>query len=259
MTVTAPATTATDDRLVGAVALVTGASHGIGAAVASALVAAGAAVVSVDRAASTVAGVDAITCDLADVGATSKVVDDVVASHGRLDFLVNNAGLARHAAIAEIDLDEFDLMWAVNVRAVVQLTRDAMRVMAVPAGQGGRIVNVVSTAGLAGQPGESAYCATKFAVRGFTEAAAEEGRLSGVRVTGVYPAGVDTGFWDGAVGNRAGFTGNKAWLSPEQVAEQIVSVLRLPLDIDAPTLVIRHPGDADLAGMAAKLDRIRRS
>jgi short-subunit dehydrogenase len=146
-------------------------------------------------------------------------------------------------------------MWAVNVRAVIQLTRDAMRVMS----GGGRIVNVVSTAGLAGQAGEAAYCATKFAVRGFTEAAAEEGRLTGVRVTGVYPAGVETGFWDDAVGDRSGFTGDKAWLTPGQVASQIVAVLRTPVDIDVPTLVIRHPGDVDLAGMAAKLERIRRA
>src|SRR5262245_51613980 len=144
------------------VVVVTGAGSGIGAATARALADAGATVVGVDRA----------DVDLANTDATARVIPDVLDSYGRIDALVNDAGIARHAAVADIDLDELDAMWAVNVRAVVQLTRDAMLAMAPPRGNGGRIVNVVSTAGLAGQAGESAYCATKFAVRGFTEAAA---------------------------------------------------------------------------------------
>jgi NAD(P)-dependent dehydrogenase (short-subunit alcohol dehydrogenase family) len=259
MTVTEPVAVTTDTTLVGRVALVTGTSRGIGAAVARALVAAGACVVAVDRDPATVDGVDALAVDLAGADAAGTVVDDVLRRHGRLDIVVNNAGLARHAAVTDIDLHELDLMWAVNVRALVQLTRDAMRAMAPPHGHGGRIVNVVSTAGLAGQPGESAYCATKFAVRGFTEAASEEGRVVGVRVSGLYPAGVHTAFWDGAVGDPTGFTGDKQWLDPSVVADQVVALLRLPLDVDVPTVVVRHPGDTDAAAIAAKLERIRRS
>ena len=253
------ATNAASDALVGAVAVVTGASSGIGAAVAQQLLDAGSIVVAVDRDEATVDGVQQRCCDLGDAAATGGVIDEALAAHGRLDFVVNNAGLARHAAVADIDLAELDLMWSINVRAVIQLTRDAMRAMAPPRGRGGRVVNVVSTAGLAGQPGESAYCATKFAVRGFTEAAAEEGRLTGVRVTGIYPAGVRTPFWDDAVGDPAGFTGDKSWLQPSVVATQIVQLLRTPLDVDVPTVVVRHPGDTDLAAMAAKLERVRRS
>jgi NAD(P)-dependent dehydrogenase (short-subunit alcohol dehydrogenase family) len=245
--------------MTGSVVVVTGASSGIGAAVARALVESGATVVAVDRDPVSVDGVDALKVDLSDPSATATVVDDVVRAHGRIDGLVNNAGLARHAPVTEIDLADLDLMWAVNVRAVVQLTRDAMAAMAPPAGSGGRIVNVVSTAGLAGQPGESAYCATKFAVRGFTEGAAEEGRLLGVRVSGVYPAGVQTAFWDGAVSDRTAYTGDKQWLTPGDVAGQIVTLLALPLEVDVPHLVVRHAGDTDLAAIAAKLDLVRRS
>ena len=259
MTLTEAAAATADPTLLGRVAVVTGASSGIGAAVARALVAAGATVVAIDRDPATVPGVDALAVDLTDAASVGVVVDDVLRWHGRLDFVVNNAGLARHAAVPEIDLGELDLMWAVNVRAVIQLTRDAMAAMAPPRGDGGRIVNVVSTAGLAGQPGESAYCATKFAVRGFTEAAGEEARATGVRVSGVYPAGVHTPFWQGAVGDPTGFTGDKDWLEPAVVAQQIVALLRLPLDVDVPTVVVRHPGDTDVAGIAAKLERIRRS
>jgi short-subunit dehydrogenase len=239
------------------VAVVTGASDGIGAAVARALIGCATTVVAVDHAPATVDGVEECRADLRDIGATARVVADTVQRHGRLDFLVNNAGLARHAPVADLDLDDLQLMWAVNVRALVQLTRDAMVAMAAQGG-GGRIVNVISTAGLAGQPGESAYCATKFAVRGFTEAVAEEARLLGVRVTGLYPAGVRTAFWDGAVGDPVGFVGAKQWLEPAAVAAQVVALLHLPHDVDVPVVVVRHPGDTDLAATAAKLDLVRR-
>jgi len=241
------------------VVVVTGAAAGIGASIARILVASGDTVVAVDRDKCEVDGVDARVVDLGDPVATGTVIGDVLRTYDALDGLVNNAGLARHAAVADIDLDDLDLMWAVNVRAVVQLTRDAMTAMAPPVGRGGRIVNVVSTAGLAGQPGESAYCATKFAVRGFTEGASEEGRLLGVRVSGVYPAGVQTAFWDGAVADRVAFTGGKQWLAPDDVATTVASLLALPLDVDVPHLVVRHPGDTDIAGIARKLEQVRRS
>ena len=233
----------------GKTVVVTGAASGIGAATAALFRERGATVVGVDR-----EPCDGPQIDLTVEADVAEVVPAVLARHGRLDALVNNAGLARHAAVVDIDLDELDLMWAVNVRALVQLTRDAMRAMTA----GGTIVNVVSTAGLRGEPGESAYCATKAAVRGFTEGAAEEGRAVGVRVAGVYPAGVSTGFWDGAVGDRASFTGDKAWLSPADVALQVVHVVETPPHVELPSLVVRHVGDTDLQAVTAKLARVAR-
>ncbi|MDX6273440.1 MAG: hypothetical protein QOJ92_650 [Frankiales bacterium] len=243
--------------LLGRVVVVTGAARGIGAAVAAALRTEGALVVGVDRDPSPEADAQ-IVADLADRAQLEGVISRVWSEHGRLDALVNNAGLARHAPLNGLDLDELDLMWAVNVRATVALTRDAMRVMARPAGAGGRIVNVISTAGLQGQPGEAAYCASKAAVRGFTEAAAEEGRLVGVHVTGIYPAGVSTGFWDDAVADRAAFTGDKSWLEPAAVATQVVAVLALPPGIEVPTLVVRQAGDVDVGAVERKLGLVRR-
>ena len=244
--------------LQGKVVAVTGAAYGIGAATARALRAAGATVVGIDRLACGDAVDFSISADLSGAATAQRVIGDVIEAAGRIDALVNNAGLARHAAVTDIDAGELELMWAVNVRATIVLTRDAMRAMAKPAGDGGRIVNVISTAGLVGQPGESAYCATKAAVRGFTEGAAEEGRLCGVHVTGLYPAGVTTGFWDEAVGDRAAFTGTKRWLEPQSVADQIVGVLALPPDVDVPSLVVRAPGDFDAEAVARKLALVRR-
>jgi short-subunit dehydrogenase len=95
-------------------------------------------------------------------------------------------------------------------------------------------------------------------VRGFTEAAAEEGRVVGVHVTGLYPAGVLTGFWDGAVGDRGAFTGDKNWLAPDDVAAQVLAVLSLPDGVEIPTLVVRQAGDVDAAGVQRKLGLVTR-
>jgi NAD(P)-dependent dehydrogenase (short-subunit alcohol dehydrogenase family) len=238
------------------VGIVTGAGRGIGAAVAEALAADGAHVVGVDI--EPAGATENLRADLSDPRDAATVVPAALQRYGRLDFLVNNAGLARHSPAAEISLAELDLMWAVNARATIQLTRDAFKVMARPQGRGGQIVNVISTAGLAGQPGESAYCATKFAVRGFTEAVAEEGRPVGVRVHGIYPAGVATRFWNDAVPDPGGFIGAKEFLSPGDVAAAVRYLLSLPDDVDLPCLALRHVSDTDLDAIRAKLDSVSR-
>lgn len=242
--------------LAGQVAVVTGAARGIGRALVTALAAAGATVVGVDvePQADLAAGLHSLRADLANPDHLAGVLPEVVARHGRLDVLVNNAGLGRHAAVADIDPAELDQMWAVNTRATVLLTRDAFRLM----DSGGQVVNVVSTAGLRGEPGESAYCATKAAVRGFTEAAASEGLLRGIRVHGIYPAGVDTGFWEGAVGDVAGFADVTGFLRPEDVATVVLEALTAPSHRLTQQAVVRATGDVDLDAVRDKLSRVAR-
>jgi NAD(P)-dependent dehydrogenase (short-subunit alcohol dehydrogenase family) len=239
----------------GRVVLVTGAARGIGRAVVSALTAAGATAVPLDVDPSVQELPHALCVDLRDESAVLAAVQGLVETHGRWDALVNNAGLGRHNPVPDISTTDLDLMWAVNVRATILLTREAFRVMA-PAG-GGQVLNVVSTAGLRGEPGESAYCATKAAVRGFTEGAAEEGRLHGIRVHGLYPAGVDTGFWAGATAAGPGVDTAAVFLTAGDVADAIVAALSLPAHVHLPELVLRAVRDADTARIAAKLDVFR--
>ncbi len=242
-------------RLQGAVVVVTGAARGIGRAAAEQLTRAGAVVVPVD--------VDPVVkelprgrvADLRDESALTAMTHDVVAEHGRWDALVNNAGVGRHNPVTDISTADLDLMWAVNVRATVLLTREAFRVMC--AAGGGQVLNVVSTAGLRGEPGESAYCATKAAVRAFTEAAVEEGRLHRIRVHGLYPAGVDTSFWTDATVAGPGVDPARAFLTPGDVAEAIVGALSLPSHVHQPQLVLRALADGDPRSTAAKLERFR--
>ena len=243
-----------------AVALVTGAANGIGRATAAALAKEDARVVLVDRdgAVADVArslGGAAHVCDLADSAQVERLISEVIRYHGGLDVVVNNAGLARHNPIEQVSTDDIDLMWAVNARAVMILSRDAFRHMA--ASGGGQIVNVVSTAGLQGGPGEAVYCATKFAVRGFTQGLAEEGRLRGVRVHGIFPAGVDTDFWGGATSDGPGVDMGERFLMVDDVAAAVVHSLTRPAHMHVPELVLRAVGDADLSGIERKLQWFR--
>jgi len=244
----------------GRVALVTGAANGIGAAIARGLAADGVRVIAVDvdpgvHSVAADVGGRAVVADLADTAALEGLVDDVVGRESRIDVLVNNAGLARHNPIANVTTADIDLMWAVNARAVMVLARDAYRAMR--AQGGGQIVNIVSTAGLQGGPGEAVYCATKFAVRGFTQGLAEEGRLDNVRVHGIYPAGVNTAFWADATASGPGVDQTKVFLDPDDVAAAVRYVVGLPDGTHVPELVLRATLDADLDGIRAKLSWFR--
>jgi NADP-dependent 3-hydroxy acid dehydrogenase YdfG len=247
----------TPATLHGQVAVVTGAAAGIGAATASALARRDAEVIGFDVAPSVRdahwGNGEGVIVDVGDDAAVTRALAGVVAEHGRLDILVNNAGLARHAPVQQITTGDLDLMWRVNVRAVIVLCREAFRAMA--SAGAGQIVNVVSTAGLRGEPGESAYCATKFAVRGFSEGIAEEGRLCGVRVHAIFPGGVDTAFWSTASATPLPREALDGFLRPEDVAEAIAAVLCAPPHLQVGTAVVRSLHDADLDHIRARMSR----
>ncbi|MCB1088372.1 MAG: SDR family oxidoreductase, partial [Verrucomicrobiae bacterium] len=118
--------------------------------------------------------------------------------------------------------------------------------LAVMVSQGhGRIVNVVSTAALRGIPTESFYCATKWALRGFTQALAEEVASQGIAVSAILPGGVDTAFWDDAVDRQMPVSD---FLTPDQVADTILSILRQDDRSVVRELVVRSLADRDFAG-----------
>ena len=239
-------------NLDGSVAVITGAGRGIGLALGRRLLELGGSVVLTDR---DPAGLEAATSDLpgdrvisvpADVRdseATGTVADRAKEAFGSLDAWVNNAGLAIHKPIVDYEEEELDLMMDVNLKGAVFGCQAALKAMA-PVGKG-RIVNVVSTAALRGIPTESFYCATKWGLRGFTQALAEEAAPMGIGVTAILPGGVDTAFWDHAV-DREMPVGD--FLAPAQVAEAIVGVLRQDEDCVTRELVVRSMKDRDFAG-----------
>jgi NAD(P)-dependent dehydrogenase (short-subunit alcohol dehydrogenase family) len=128
--------------------------------------------------------------DVADRAAVSLLPQAVLSEHGRVDLLFNNAGVALSGTFDQISESDFDWLFEINFEAVVRLTRAFMPHL--KAGDDARIVNMSSLFGLISPPGQTAYSASKFAVRGFSNALRFELAGSNVGVTVVHPGGVAT-------------------------------------------------------------------
>ncbi len=182
--------------LAGQVALVTGASRGIGRATAVALARCGARVACVARdqakLAETVAGIqaaggvaEAFECDVTNGEAVQKLVDHIAENWGRLDILVNNAGITRDTLLPRMSDDQWDEVINTNLRGTFLFTRAATRPMMQQ--RYGRIINISSVSGVRGNPGQANYSASKAAVIGFSRTVARELASRKVTVNVVAP------------------------------------------------------------------------
>jgi short-subunit dehydrogenase len=181
----------------GAVALVTGASSGIGQALAVRLVASGARVFAAGRnenALAAVSGATPMVADLAEPSAPERLARQVLDAAGRVDLLVNNAGSGSAAPLAEQSPAVLDQLLTVNLRAPIQLTRAVLPGMLEQGGGG--LVFVTSIAGRLGAREEAVYAAAKAGLDVFAESLRFEVAGRGIGVTVVVPAVVDTPFFD---------------------------------------------------------------
>lgn len=191
-------------RLAGKTALITGAARGIGLAFAEAYIREGARValadIDVERASQAASAIGeaavAIKLDVTDQHSIDAAVNEAIHALGRIDILINNAAVFTAAPITEIERNDYERIFAVNVSGTLFMMQAVSRHM-IERGGGGRIINMASQAGRRGEPLVGVYCASKAAVISLTQSAGLNLIDHGINVNAISPGVVDGEHWDG--------------------------------------------------------------
>ena len=233
-------------------ALVTGGSSGIGLAIALALGEDGYGVTisarrpeKLEQAAEGLRAdgleVEAVPANMTSEDDLLAVFDRHKAVHGRLDVLVNNAGVGIGQPMDQIQTKHLDMQIAVNLRALIMGTREGLPLLREAAAENGKalIVNTASIAGKTGQPWLSVYSATKAAVIGFSQATQKEVAADGIQCTALAPGFVDTPMTEFAKGQ----VDAEEMIRPEDLAEAVRFLLRTSPSCLVPEIVFTRPGE----------------
>ena len=251
-------------QLSNSVAVVTGAASGMGRAIALGYAAEGARVVGTDineialaevvseieRAGGTA---ESVVLDVSDPAACTRAIEGVVERHGRLDVLVNSAGIGLVKPLAEVTAEDWDRVYAINVRGLFLLSQAAMAAM--KRQKSGRIINLASIAGRRGEAMVAAYCSSKAAVISITQALSEEGAADGVTVNAMAPGIVDTPFWRESDRRFAELLGKQ----PGQQFAEVVAKIPLgraeqPEDVVPLAVFLAGEGSAYITGQTFNID-----
>lgn len=180
-----------------------------------------------------------VLASLCDVGNEREVegfINRVSEISGRIDVLVNNAGVAFLAPVAELDSSRWEETIRINLTGVFLVTKYALRFM----GEGSHIFNIASNAARTGFPNWSAYCASKFGLLGFTDSIREELRGKGIKVTAIIPGPTDTPLWDGIPGSWD----RRRMIKPHDVAKMVLAAYKQPKETLTEEVVILPLGGA---------------
>lgn len=211
-------------------AIVTGASSGIGIDFSQALINKGATVFGLARSTDKLKKVQRelgeqfqpVTMDITDHGAIEKWIGKTFSTGHQPDILINNAGLGRFADVDELPLEDWEAMVRTNLSGTFYMTRQIVPLM-----KGKKsvchIINIASIAGKIGNPKMTGYNASKFGVRGFSEALFKEVRYDGIKVTCFYPGSIATSFF----GDKETDT-HENMMQPQEVAQVLINVLETP-------------------------------
>ena len=192
-------------KLPNKIAVITGASQGIGKVMAEVLSKAGAHVVCVARTEDKIRSLaneinnksgtaSYFPCDISDGKAFSKVINEIVDKHGRLDILINNAGITRDALLMRMNEDQWDTVINTNLKGAFHGIKAAIRPMM--KNRSGRIINITSIVGLTGNPGQANYAASKAGLIGMTKSIAKEVATRGITVNCIAPGWIGTDMTD---------------------------------------------------------------
>lgn len=173
-----------DKMLDGKVAVVTGASAGIGRAIADAFIAQGAVVCEVSTRS------EKYPCDVSDFAAVKSTCDKIIADHGKIDILVNNAGITRDGLLLTMTEEDFKAVLDVNLAGAFNFTKHLSRPLM--KSKCGRIINIASVIGISGNAGQSNYAASKAGLIGFTKSIAREFAGRGVTANAIAPGFIET-------------------------------------------------------------------
>jgi NAD(P)-dependent dehydrogenase (short-subunit alcohol dehydrogenase family) len=215
------------------VAFVTGASRGVGAAVARAFQADGMRVALASRSGDDLGVGLGLKCDVRDPDAVSAAVDATIAEFGRLDVVVANAGIGAYGPFLELDPEVVEAIIDINLKGTLYTARFTLPHLIESKGD---FVALASVAGLRGFPGETVYNASKFGMVGFTRSLDHEMRELGVRVSNVAPGGVATDFAMGAGRTPESVEG---MMSAEEVADVVLFTVNQPRNLRIMTVSFR--------------------
>jgi NADP-dependent 3-hydroxy acid dehydrogenase YdfG len=222
------------------VALITGASRGIGASIALALAREGAQVFGVSRSRPMdkilVNSITPMNADIRKSTETQEVIDEIVDQAGGIDILVNNAGVEYFKPLIDTTPEEYDEMVDTNLRGAFLVSRSVLPIMI--ARRSGQIIFINSVSGTRGFAEDSVYCASKHGLAGLAESLDEELRPLGIRVCSIYPGATDTRLssesWAPPHDPKRQF-----FLKPEDIAETVIFVLKQPAQVTISKIVLR--------------------
>ena len=226
------------------VALVTGASRGIGRAVAEALAAQGAFVIGTATSESGAAAIgeylgeqgSGMVLNVADAESVNYVLNEIQSVHGGVDILVNNAGITKDNLLMRMKEDDWDAVLNTNLTSVFRTSKGVMRGMMKK--RHGRIINIGSVVGTTGNPGQTNYCAAKAGLIGFTKSLAKEIAARGVTVNAVSPGFIDTDMTQALTDDQK-----------ESIFSSIPAArLGTPEEIAAAVVFLASPGAAYITG-----------
>ncbi len=237
---------ATPNSIEGKVAIVTGASKGIGKAIAEVFAKSGVKVVLAARTRKVVeqvaddlketgADVLAIPTDVTDDKAVQSLITETLDVYQKLDILINNAGAGVFGNVIDFDHTDWDTVINSNLKGVFLCSKFALPHLI--ADGGGQIINVLSIAAKVAFPASGAYCAAKAGALAFTKVLAAEVRQQNVRVTAVLPGSVESPFWDD-IPEHPDFD---KMLKPEHIADAILSVCQQPNGMVTEEIVVMPP------------------